>query len=173
MTLVTMQKQQFESMSDERLGWACIAPTLQQIRGREIAVKTAAIARLNKGQQALCMFRVLYDHAKNSAGEYYAWLACILDTPGYWEGVSGGLHFFDDQAMLDLLERTRVVIEARDRRPGVSLYDVSITDLDGDQELRSTITLLFEQFIDTAAHSLQQIAVYIRSHPQQFVLFEE
>jgi hypothetical protein len=79
-------------------------PTFEQIRGKSPAVKNDAIAQLTPGQKALCMFRVMYDHSKNSASEYYAWMAYLQEQPGYWGEVTGGVHFFDDQPMLELLD---------------------------------------------------------------------
>ncbi|KZS48516.1 hypothetical protein AWU65_22540 [Paenibacillus glucanolyticus] len=75
MTLVTMKQTDFDTLSDERLGWACVERTLAGIRGKDAAVKAQAITSLNQSQQALCMFRVFYDHAKDSASMYYSWIA--------------------------------------------------------------------------------------------------
>ncbi|GAA0831608.1 hypothetical protein [Paenibacillus glucanolyticus] len=75
MTLVTMKQTDFDTLSDERLGWACVERTLAGIRGKDAAIKAQAITSLNQSQQALCMFRVFYDHAKDSASMYYSWIA--------------------------------------------------------------------------------------------------
>ena len=87
--IVTMKQAEFDTLSDERLGWACVEPTLLGIRGKDAATKAEAITSLNRSQQALCMFRVFYDHAKDSASEYYYWVSYLLETPGYWLGVTG------------------------------------------------------------------------------------
>ncbi|GIP33447.1 hypothetical protein [Paenibacillus sp. J2TS4] len=172
MTLVAMKKQEFDSLDDDSLGWACMEPTLLQIRGKEMAVKTEAISRLNKGQQALCMFRVLYDHAKNSAVEYYTWISYLLDKPGYWSGVTGGLRFFGDSSMMHLLVETKEVLEASNHRRRVSISDATYKDLEQDNELQNAVSHLFARFLELAPHSLQMISTYIRAHPQDFVIIE-
>jgi len=173
MTLVAMRKQEFDTLDDESLGWACMEPTLLQIHGKDISVKTQAIARLTEGQKAFCMFRVLYDHAKGSVSEYYQWISYLLDRPDYWSGVTGGLRFFDDMAMLGLLEETTEVLAARNRRLGVQWGDATFKDLERDRELLNAASLLFERFLDIAPNSLKRISTYIRSNPRQFVTIED
>ncbi|NUU62124.1 hypothetical protein [Paenibacillus agri] len=172
MSLVTVKQHDFDALDDERLGWICMEPTFQQIRGKEMSVKTQVISQLTKGQQALCMFSVLYDHAKNSVSEYYAWISILLDTPGYWSSVTEGLHFFSDTSMISLLDETKEVLEARNRRLGVQWSDATFKDLDQDHELLDTVTLLFERFLTLSQGSLQQISAYIRLNPQEFVIIK-
>lgn len=87
MTLVTITRQEFQSLGDERLSWVCIEPVLLPMRGKDMSVKTQTISQLSKGQQALCMFRIMFDHAKNSVIEYYCWISYLLDKPALWSGV--------------------------------------------------------------------------------------
>ncbi|WP_098745840.1 hypothetical protein [Paenibacillus sp. EZ-K15] len=79
MTLAAVKKQDFDSLNDERLGWACMEPTFLEIRGKDMSVKAQVISQLTKGKQVLCMFRVLYDHAKNSVSEYYRYRKTVDD----------------------------------------------------------------------------------------------
>lgn len=95
MTLVKMDRILFDSLSAERLGWACMEPIFQQIRAKSPEVKNEAISYLGRGQKALCMFRILYGHSSNSAEEYYGWICYLLDQPGHWEGVLEGLQFLE------------------------------------------------------------------------------
>lgn len=68
MNLVAMKQEDLDTLSDERLGWACMEPTFQLIRGKSPSTKSEVISKLTEGQQALCMFRVLYGHSCNSEG---------------------------------------------------------------------------------------------------------
>jgi hypothetical protein len=172
MTLVAMKKQDFDSLDDERLGWACMEPTFLLIRGKDMSVKKQAITQLTNGQQALCMFRVLYDHAKNSVTEYYTWISYLLDKPGFWFGVTAGLGFFGNTSMNHLLEESKEVLEARNRKLGLQWSDATFKDLDHDHELLNAVGLLFERFLEIAADSLKQISTFIRSNPQDFVTIE-
>jgi len=170
MTLVTITKQDFESLNDERLGWVCMEPTFLQIRGKDIAVKTEVVTGLTEGQQALCMFRVMYDHAKNSVSEYYAWVSYLLGSSGYWPSVMGGLRFFGDEPMTRLLDETKKVLEARNQRQGVEFDEATFKDLEQDHELKTTFSLLFERFVQIAPDSHKKISTYIRTNPQEYVI---
>ncbi|MGP7815716.1 hypothetical protein [Niallia sp. 01092] len=141
--------------------------TLLSIRGKDATAKAQAITSLNKGQQALCMFRVFYDHAKNSAIEYYSWVAYLLQTPGYWPGVTEGLLYFEDQNMLQLLEDTNKVIEERNNKfNGIA----SFKDLEQDNELSYTVNRLYERFQEIVPNSLKRISTYIRMNQHDFVI---
>ncbi len=94
MVFVQMTQQDLNSMEDERLAWTCIEPALMEVRGKSETVKAAVVQRLHAAQRAIFMFRVMYDHAKGSAGEYYGWLSILKKQEGYWSGVISGLQFF-------------------------------------------------------------------------------
>ncbi|MNC24982.1 hypothetical protein D3C76_65250 [compost metagenome] len=169
--LVAMNRKDFDSFSAERLGWACMEPTFMKLRGKSPAVKAAAIKELGKGQTALCMFRIMYDHSYPSPAEYYAWISYLLDQPGYWSGVLDGVHFFADQAMSELLEETREKLEERNRRLGLGWGEAGLKDITTDQEMLRTISGLYARFQQIAPDSHARIAEYIRAHPEEFVEF--
>ncbi len=167
--MVKMKQAEFDELSDEELGRACVEPMLLSIRGKDNVTKTQMISSLNRSQQALCMFRIMYDHAKNSVGEYYAWIAYLLQAPGYWSGVMGGLRYFEDQKMMQLLEDTKLVIEERSRELNKPIESVSINDLDQDRELSEKVDRLYAKFKEIASSSMKLISTFIRSNPQNFV----
>ncbi len=115
------------------------------------------------------MFRVFYDHAHKSSAEYYAWISYMLDTPGYWNGVQEGLLFFEDTAMIRLLEETRSMLEQRNDRLGRQWSEAAFKDMEQDQELARQIGVLYESFGQLSGMSLKAIAAYIRAHPGEFV----
>ncbi|MCY8435862.1 hypothetical protein [Bacillus haynesii] len=162
MTLVTITQAEFDTLSDERLGWVCVESTLLSIRGKDAAAKSEAITSLNKSQQALCMFRVFYDHAKDSAQEYYSWVSYLLQAPGYWTGVTGALRYFGDENLLKLLEDTKQVIEVNGHNAHAGVG--------GFKELSHTMNELYERFQETVSGSLKRISSFIRSNPQDFVI---
>ncbi|MNN45735.1 hypothetical protein D3C81_1600820 [compost metagenome] len=169
MHLAKMDSEEFQTLSDERLGWLCMEPAFMLIRGKSPEVKAEVIAQLSRGQKALCMFRVFYDHSYKSAAEYYAWLSYILDMPGYWSGVQEGLLFFEDTAMIRLLEETRNTLELRNCRLGLRWSDAAFKDLEQDRELAGQIDGFYERYQIQSAESLANIAAYIRAHPEEFV----
>ncbi|PZD93092.1 hypothetical protein DNH61_25270 [Paenibacillus sambharensis] len=167
--IVTMTREKFDRLEDERLGWLCVEQTLMFVRGRDAKVKKQAMGQLSDAQRAACMFRVLYDHAKPSAAEYYGWIAHLLDTPGYWDGVTSGIRFFTDEDMLMLLEESKAAVEAECRHRGITLQQVSMSDLDANEELNRKINGLYERFLAVSEQSHTRIANYIRSNPSTFV----
>ncbi|AKG34464.1 hypothetical protein [Paenibacillus durus] len=173
MALAVMSKREFESLEDERLGRACMEPTFSQIRAKDMAVKARVISGLSEGQRALCMFRVFYDHAKNSEMEYYGWISQLLQNPDMWFGVTNGLSFFGDMEMSRLLEETKEVLETRNRRLGLEWKDAVITDLDHDKELNAEVERLYRRFQLVSKESLKTIAAHIRANADEFVRFEE
>lgn len=171
MVPVTMDREIFYSLNEERLGWACMEPMFMKIRGKAPEVKNEVISQLGEGQKALCMFRILYDHSHKSAEEYYGWSCYLLDQPGYWNSVLEGVQFFGDLPLKDLLDETRQSLEAGIHRLGLSWGSAAITDLDDDAELREAVSGLYTQFQEVTAESLRNIAGYIRMHPEEFVVF--
>lgn len=168
---VATERDIFYSLSDERLGFACMEPTFMLIRGKSPAVKAAAIAELGKGQTALCMFRIMYDHSNRSAAEFYAWISYLLDQPGYWSGVLEGVRFFADTALLELLEETREWLDGRNQRLGLGWGDAGLMDIEVDQELLEMVNGWYAHFQQIVPHSLSLIADYIRACPEEFVEF--
>lgn len=116
---------------------------------------------LSEGQRAACLFRVLYP-ASGSEKDFRAWLSYLLEQPSYWDGVLGSLRFFGEAAMLSLLEDARGVVEQANRgsRSGAAIEE---------GELHGQIGFLYESFRTIVPESVERIAVYIRSHPDQFV----
>lgn len=170
---VPMERTTFYSLSDERLGYACMEPTFMKIRAKSPAVKNEAIAQLSRGQRALCMFRILYGHSSKSAEEYYGWLSYLLDQPGYWNSVLEGLQFFEDAPLIHLLEESKELFEAGNLRAGKGWNEAAITDLEKDAELLKAVNRLYSQYQELTARSLQIIAGYIRANPNEFIVFSD
>lgn len=156
--LLEMKKGQFESFGNLELFLACSEPAVRRLSGRESTAKKEIMDEWSEGQRATCLFRVLYP-ASGSERDFRAWLSYLLEQPSYWEGVLGSLRFFGDAAMLSLLEDARGVVEQANRS-GVS---------DEDDELREQVRFLYENFRAIVPESIERIAAYIRSHPDQFV----
>lgn len=173
MSLVEMKSVTFHSLSDEKLETACMEPTFMQIRGKSPAVKEEIISQLTRGQQALCMFRVMYGHSYKSAPEYYAWISYMLSIPGYWDLVMEGVRFFDESGMGRLLEETRVCLEARNRRLTLTWEDATLMDMERDAELPGLVNSLFERFERIAPMTHSRVANYIRQCPGEFVWLKD
>ena len=156
--VVELERKTFENLGDMELITACIEPTIIQIRGQDLSVKAEKIAELHPGQQALCMFRILFP-AQGTADGYASWVSYLLEQPGYWKGILGGLRFFGDTAMIALLEETAHIIGSR----------AATDSLMPTNDEPMLLPPLFEQFQDRFADSVRMIGTYIRSNPDEFV----
>ncbi|WP_379151588.1 hypothetical protein [Paenibacillus sp. sgz5001063] len=170
---VVIGRKEFNSLTDERLGWACMESTFKLIRGKSPEVKVAAINQLGKAQTALCMFRIMYDHCHKSSAEFYAWSSYLLNQQGTWNGVLEGVRFFADDALFELLEETRERLEARNLSLGLGWEDAGLNDIETDPELLEIVNGLYERFKRLKPNTHNVIAEYIRAHPDEFVEFSK
>ncbi len=171
--LVTMKRQVLDSLDPAALGWACIEPTLQQIHGKKPTVKSQVLAQLTPGQQALFLFRVLYDHAGNSAADLYCWVSYLLKESETWSAIKAGSRYFGDDAMLQLLEEIEGSLEAMHPQGDAPRHDALPWDLDDDLELFASMSQLNATFHNIAPETLKLIGEYIRNNPSEFVLIED
>jgi len=175
--LVTMKRQVFNSLDHAALGRACIEPTLQQMHRINLnpTMRSQVLAQLTPGQQALFLFHVLYDHVGNSAyaADFYWWVSHLLTEAKKWSGIKGGLRYFGDDAMLQLLEEIESLLGARHQQADAGQSDVLPWDLDHDPELFASISQFNATFHEISPMTLKLIGVYIRNNPGQFVLIED
>ncbi|MBY9079645.1 hypothetical protein KIH86_01435 [Paenibacillus sp. HN-1] len=141
-----MSRADFDAVRDHNLGQVCVEPVFRQIRGKSMAVKGEALAQLNEGQQAVCMFEILYRHAVNSPEEHYGWISYLLSQPSMWQEVLRGLEFFQDTALIPVLERGEAYLRERNLRLGRSWEDNKLTELERDGELKSAVEVLHRDF---------------------------
>ncbi|WP_028547416.1 hypothetical protein [Paenibacillus sp. UNC451MF] len=156
--LVEMERQEFESLSHTELFLRCTEPTIVQLRRSDLSEKTQLVSQLNSGQQAMVMFRLLYP-AQNSADEYYYWISYLIKEPSYWTGVIGGLRFFGEDSLIELLEETGMVLNAQNKE----------SRLIDNTELLKRVPPLFSRFQSMLPVSIERISGYIRSNSETFV----
>lgn len=162
--LVDIKRQTFETLEPDALAMACMEPIFVQIRGKNPAVKAQVYAQLTRGQQALLMFRVLYDHARNSADEFYWWFSDLLSQPKTWDAIQAGLQYFGDADLPPLLQEIAGFLVARKNERAALLVD-----LEQDPELLSVVSQFHARFLQAAQTTLCRITEHIRLNPDQFV----
>lgn len=170
--MLVMDRQQFASLETDKLGSACVAPTLNRIRGKSQALKEEVYKELTDGQKALLMFQILYGHA-HSVEEFYWFMSEYVSQPRAWSAQAAGLRYFQDEGMLRIYEKTKRLIESKQRELASMQRSFSVMDLEHDAKLRASMLQLYEQYGSAASDSLQRIGVYIRNHPEQFVQFKD
>ncbi len=167
--LVTMKRQGFNSLDPAALARACIEPTLQQVHTINPTVKSQVLAQLTPGQRALFMFRVLYDHAGDSAADLYYWVSHLLGEAKTWSAIKAALRYFGDDAMPQLLEE----LEARHHQADAGRRDALPWDLENDPELFTSMSQLNATFHEIAPATFKLMGTYIRNNPGDFVLIED
>jgi hypothetical protein len=101
--LVKMNRQEFESLDLKELGWRCMAPIMEPLRGKNPSEKTQVYSELTGGQQVLFMFYAYYNHAYKSIAEFYWWSAYYFAQPKMWSEIKTKLQDFQNGDLLRLL----------------------------------------------------------------------
>ncbi len=174
--LVTMKRQLFESLGDIELANACIGPTIEQIRGKDVTVKARVYAQLTIAQRALLMFWVLYGHSQGGVAQFYCEVDYLLSQPEMWPELKAGMRFFGDDAMAELLEEMEQVyrvLESRISQENITRRNVSAKDIDDDAELHTVVRRLDAMYREIAPATPKRVYAYIRNNPGEFLQIEE
>jgi hypothetical protein len=170
--LVTMRQKDFESFDDVSLIWACIEPTIQQVRGRNFTIKTEVYTTLTPGQRALLMFQMLYGHTTNGIEAFFSHLTYLLTNKGVWSQLKKGMEYFEDYDMIQILDKMNAVFQGLNRDEFIESAEqnnVLIADVDQSVELKTEISLLNKSLMDTIPLSINRVATYIRNNINEFV----
>ncbi|MED4726899.1 hypothetical protein P9597_01880 [Aneurinibacillus migulanus] len=172
---VQMRRQEFDLLENTKLGEACFEPIIRVYKMEQNLKndKTVFYKRLTKGQQALFMFHVYYNHANKSLSELYWWSAYFLAQPEIWSEIKVGLRYFKDDAMLLLLEEIEAVLKRHNHPSSLEEFTVSRDDLDRNQELIESINTLNAMFHKIAPLTLKRIGTHIRSNSDEFVQIKD
>ncbi len=158
--LITMTREAFEGLDDMPLIWACIEPTIRQIRGKNPSVKLDAYAGLTKGQQALLMFQILYGHTLQGVESFFLYQSYMLTEKGAWPQMESGMRYFGASEMARFLDEMRAGYEEYEKNPKDA---ASLAALEGlDARLRENLPA-----------AIRLIGAYIRAHAEEFVDFEK
>src|SRR5260221_3763464 len=110
--LVTMTRNEFESFEPRALIWACIEPTIGQVKAKSFEVKAQVSAQLSARQQALLMFQIMYGHTQFQQGleaigiaELFGVIPYLPGQSRIWSSLKSSMRYFGDDAMLKLLEQ--------------------------------------------------------------------
>lgn len=169
--LVLMKRQIFDSLDHDALGWACIEPIILSVKGKDFVVKSQAYSQLNKGQRALFMFRVYYNHACISLADFYWWSSYFFTQPT-WLEIKSGLIFFKDDIMYQLLDDMEEILKKKVRKGYKDISEGAFNEIENDLELNKSVSLLYKVFQEIAPQTLKIIGTYIRNNPDEFVKFE-
>jgi hypothetical protein len=170
--LVTVKKQIFESLNYDVLGWECIKPIVMQVRGKDFSAKSQVYSQLTRGQQALFMFRVYFNHASKSLVDFY-WWSVYFQTQSSWSEIKAGLQYFGDDIMIKILIETENILKEANQQGIIKLDNASYDDLDRSSEFKISISRLYTIFQETAPVTHRLIGEYIRKNTDEFVQIVE
>ena len=173
--LVRMERQTFEAMDDASLLWACIEPTIRQIRGRNPAVKTDAYAQLSAGQRALLMFQILYGHSTSGVAEFYCLVPHLPSKEGIWGELKAGMRYFGDRSMVELLGEMEAGYATLARNPAAQAQGLGayVGGLEEGSEPLLSIRRLDARLLEAVPLAIGLIGAHIRSNPAEFVQFAQ
>ncbi|WP_164985263.1 hypothetical protein [Ammoniphilus sp. CFH 90114] len=149
-----------------------MSPIMEPLRGKDPILKSQVYSELTPSQQDLFMFYAYYNHAKHSLAEYYWWTAYYLAQPKIWTEIKLRLRNFGDENIVGLLEETEEVLQKWSHPRSMESFDVSVNDLENDSLLRESLSPLYSHFQKITPFTLNQIGIYIRKHPEEFILVE-
>lgn len=168
--LVTIKQKDFEAFEDASLIWACIEPTIQQVRGKSFTIKSEVYVTLTPGQRALLMFQMLYGHTTNGIETFFSHLAYLLSNQGVWSQLKKGMEYFGDQDMVQILEKMNTVFQNQNREEFIESAEQNnvLVDFDQDVELSASVNLLNKSLSDTIPLSIERVATYIRNNINEY-----
>lgn len=172
--LIIMKRRLFYSLDDASLIWTCIEPTIQQIQGKNFAVKSEVSTHLTAGQRALLMFQMLYGHTHNGVAEFYYHVSYLLSKKGVWSEMKNGMQYFRDYSMMQLLgemEEVYHALEENNLKGSLELLDVN--NLIKDSKLQEVISRHDKMLFEILPQTQKLVSAYIRNNPCEFVQFED
>ncbi|MED4534299.1 hypothetical protein ABET51_10510 [Metabacillus fastidiosus] len=174
--IINMERKKFDLFSDADLGAACFEPLIltykrEMSKENHAAVSEQFYSRLSSGQKALFTFYIYYNHACKSLVELYWWSTYFRAQPKTWSAIKGGLEYFEDEALLNILEEIDLVLERHHYPTDLKEFNVKREELDDNKDLLHCMELLNARFNKTVPFSIRKISEYIRSNRAEFVHF--
>jgi hypothetical protein len=159
--------QDFTSTDDKTLGWKCIEPVIQKIRGKNPEVKSAVYKSLTRGQQSLLVFWIIYGHARNGIKQFYGELDYLIVNPDVWQEFKVKYEYFGDDNFLNLIKELENVYHNHIK----SVESISIYLNNTDSQI--AIRQLDEKFNEIVPESIKKIGQFIRNNPDEFFHFND
>lgn len=166
--LIKIKRADFYSFNDNDLGWVCIEPIIQKIRGRELNIKSQVYAQLTRGQKALFMFWVLYGHSNNGIIQFYNEMDYLIKNVDIWSELKSASAYFDDEGLLQILKEMEKIYYILQKQQ-MENYGIETNHM--GLKLQEDINLLDERFHKVIKLSFRKIGVYVRKNPDEFVYF--
>ncbi|HNX21781.1 MAG TPA: hypothetical protein PKG88_05390 [Bacteroidales bacterium] len=160
-TQIKIKRLDFSSFDDKTLGWICIEPTIQKIRGKNLTIKSQVYAQLTSGQKTLLLFWILYGHTQNGIIQFFNEVDYLLVNNDLWFEFKERFKLFNNDDLLDLVNDLESFYSVHIKRNRLRKFDN-----DSDAEL---ITRLDIKINYVMPELIKKISDYIRNNPKDFV----
>lgn len=172
--LVALQRQEWDNFDDEALFKAVILPTVYEMHsGKSSLNKFEQYQKLTRGQRAVFMFWVLYDHSNKESDQFYTWIPYMRQSEqNYWPELKAGAAITEDEGLLLFLnecEKTFNLLDQMKREYDPNWKHYAHSDLEKYPELRSHVRYLHLAFEKIVPETISIISNYIRHTPGEFV----
>ncbi len=163
-TQIEMKRLDFDSMDDKTLGWICIEPTIQKIRGKNLNIKSQVYAELTSGQKSLLLFWILYGHSQNGIIQLFNELDYLLLDTDIWLEFKQRLQIFDNN-LVDVVEKLESFYRVHYKRNSHKEYD--------NESVVHLIIMLDTKIKEIMPELMKKITDYIRNNTNDFVTLYE
>ncbi|WP_209864232.1 hypothetical protein [Paenibacillus shirakamiensis] len=172
---VAMNKQRFQELSDEELTQALFGPMIHRYKEEQLLGHDFMdiYQQMTKGQQAFFVFQTYYIHASSSLTEFYWWSVYYVAERGRWKGLLSGLNYFGEDELVQILQQVEQILLEFGHPVTLDDFNISRDQLHQRPKLLKAIETVEEPFQIAVKNTLQRIMSYIRSHPEEFVTWEE
>jgi hypothetical protein len=102
-TQIEINKHDFYSFDDTTLGWKCIEPAIQKVRGKSLSIKSHVYNQLTDGQQSLLMFWILHGHGRHGILGFFNEVDYLLGKTDIWKEFNDKFRKFGDIELLSLI----------------------------------------------------------------------
>ncbi len=142
-----MNREEFNTLDDQQLIWACVEPAILKARGKDPETKSRVIKQLNDGQRALFLFQVLYGHMHSGTAQFFGYLSYLTDQLDIWAAIKSSMKYFGDMEMADFIEKMERAYTAK---------NIPLDELDA----------AYQKLIP---ETVRRIGACIRRNPHEFI----
>lgn len=168
--LVKLERRVFDELNNEELMKQCMEPIIVKTKAKSPAIKLEVYKNCSKGQRALFMFSILYEHGKTIQEFYWFSKYYMVDLNG-WEEMKQQAIFLNDKDLISSYEQIEKIHKEKNQLADGTWREVSTQDLDEDSALYEAVNSVHKQYISAAQKSIELICIYIRENPTEFVQF--
>ncbi|MBD8497511.1 hypothetical protein [Paenibacillus arenosi] len=171
--LITWQHHDFSllELDDRQLVDTCFNPLIQAFKQVRIhnGDEAAFYDELTRGQQALFIFRVYYDHAMVSQEELYWWSAYFYAQPRKWSALKRGIEYLHAEDAFQLVTDIEHLLATREFPRQIDNFTITMKDLESDPPLLTAFEHYYTKFQQLSDAAIQHAAQYIRGNLDEFV----